>query len=411
MSRDKYIVLITSYYPYGGASANLLRYLTLCLSIENNNIEVLIPTGSYYGNKLDCDAKRIGFIESVKYRYLGFIYHPKNLIGKLFDFFLGFILPIFYLLLRSLQNKLDIIIIYNPRMISTISYLITKFLLRKKLIIILPEFYEKPKSNSTSLSLIKWYSFIISTKYLIQYADKFIVLTTYLKQFLNNRFRSPKDILIMPNLTDPRRFDINNVKPYMPECTTIGYVGTPTRKDGVWDLIKSFGILHKKYPKTHLLIIGDITNGNTIIPELEKYASESGLNDNSLTFTGLQSYNSIPQLLLSCQILALTRPNGIFASAGFPTKLGEYFSCKKPVLITKVGDIPNYFMNEEHAILVEPENIDSIVSGFEAIINNKSLSDKLGHNGYKWMDENLNYVNQSRRISDFITKESAIILK
>jgi glycosyltransferase involved in cell wall biosynthesis len=129
---------------------------------------------------------------------------------------------------------------------------------------------------------------------------------------------------------------------------------------------------------------------------------EIGVNEDCITFTGLQSHIKVPQLLLSCQILALTRPNGIFAEAGFPTKLGEYLSCKKPVLITKVGDIPKYFTNEEHVILVEPENIQSIVYGFEKIITDKKLSEILCLRGYAWMDENLNYVNQSKRISEFI---------
>ena len=104
----------------------------------------------------------------------------------------------------------------------------------------------------------------------------------------------------------------------------------------------------------------------------------------------------------SCQILALTRPSGIFAEAGFPTKLGEYFACKKPVLITKVGDIPNYFKNEKHVILVEPNNIDSIVDGFEKIICNKDLSEKLSSNGYDWMKNNLDLNNVSTKLITFL---------
>lgn len=404
MARNKKIVLITSRFPYGGASANLLRYFTLALAIQNSDVEVIIPTGCYYGNKIDVNKNRYGKIESVKYRHLGFINHPKNYFGKLLDNILGLILPFFFLLNKSNKKELDIIVVYNPTMFSMVSYLITKFLLRKKLLVILPEFFEKPKLKLFSLSLLNWYSFYISIKYLVRYADKFIVLSSYLKQYLTTMLKTSKDILIMPNLTDPKRFELNDIKPFRPNKITIGYIGTPTKKDGVLDLIKSFGILNNKYRDTHLLIIGDITNGNSIVQDLKIYALENGVHEDCITFTGLQSHTHIPQLLLSCQILALTRPNGIFAEAGFPTKLGEYFSCKKPVLITKVGDIPKYFKNKEHVIIVEPENIESIVNGFETIINDNKLSIKLGHNGYKWMDENLSYINQSKRIAEFINK-------
>lgn len=398
----KKIVLVANNFPFGGASANLLRYFSLALALQNNDVEVIIPTGGYYGNKIDVNKKRYGKIESVKYRHLGFINHPKNYFGKAIDNILGLILPFFFLLSKSLKNNLDIIIIYCPGSINIILYLITNFLLRKKLLVILPEFYEKPKSKCISRSLIGWYSFYISIKYLVRYADKFIVLTSYLDKYLKNRLKSPKDILIMPNLTDPKRFDIDEIQPFKTNKITIGYVGTPTKKDGALDLIKSFSVLNNNYPDTHLLIIGDITNGNTIVPDLKKYAFENGVKEDCVTFTGLQSHMHIPHLLLSCQILALTRPNGIFAEAGFPTKLGEYLSCKKPVLITKVGDIPKYFKNEEQVILVEPENIQSIADGFEKIITNKNLSENLCLRGHAWMDENLNYVNQSKRISEFI---------
>lgn len=403
MTRGKKIVLITTNFPYGGASANLIRYFSLCLSIEGNDIEVFLPSGSNYGNRLDCNTKRFGELEHIKYRHLGFIHYPKNYLGKLLDNILGLILPFFFLLNRTLKKELDLIIVYNPSLFPMLSYLTTKLLLRKKLVIILPEFYEKPNSRGISLALIKWYGFFFCIKYLVYYADKLIVLSSYLKEYLTKRLKTSKDILIMPNLTDPKRFEINNIKPFRSNKITIGYVGTPTKKDGVLDLIKSYSLLNSKFHNTHLLIIGDITNGNSIVPELKKYALSKGIHEDNVTFTGLQSYKVIPELLLSCQILTLTRPNGIFAEAGFPTKLGEYFACKKPIVITMVGDICKYFVNEEHAILVEPENIGSIVSGFEKILYNKELSERISINGYNWMNENLNYKNQSIKLDSFLS--------
>ena len=144
-----------------------------------------------------------------------------------------------------------------------------------------------------------------------------------------------------------------------------------------------------------------ICNGDSIIPKLKDYAIELGVLDN-ITFTGLVSYSLIPELLHSCQILALTRPNGIFAEAGFPTKLGEYFACKKPVVITKVGDMLKYFKNEEHVILVEPENTVSIAKGLEKLISDHKLSEKLSNNAYAWMNKNLNNKNVAINIDHFL---------
>ena len=96
MEIRKDIILITSSYPFGGASANLLRYFSFCLHEGGNNIEVFLPTGAYYGNKLDQPTIRHGQIQGIHYRRLGFIYHPRNYLGKLIDNILGLFLSFFF---------------------------------------------------------------------------------------------------------------------------------------------------------------------------------------------------------------------------------------------------------------------------------------------------------------------------
>ena len=207
--------------------------------------------------------------------------------------------------------------------------------------------------------------------------------------------------MVLPNLMDPEVFDIKDVKPFMEGVVTIGYTGTPTRKDGATDLIESFSLLHKKCAQTHLLIVGDVTGGRSVIPELKRQAEELQI-INNITFTGLVPFTKIPELLNSCQILALTRPSGVFAEAGFPTKLGEYFACKKPVLMTRVGDISTYFNNEEHLLIVNPDDIVDIANGFKKIIDSPQLSANMVENAFNWMKENLNYRTVNKNIAVFI---------
>lgn len=403
MKHSKNIVLVSyDNFPYGGASANLLRYFAMGLARLGNKIDVLLPTGNYYGQNLDHNKNRAGVLEkNVNYKHLGFIHHPRKMAGKLVDNLLGIILPFIYLLKNKQRKEVDLIICYNVRFIKTLMLLLVKKITQKKLVIILPEFYEKPAAKFFSINLFKWYSFYFSMKYLIRYADGFIVLSHYLKDFVTEQVRSRKPILIMPNLIDPERFERKNIKPFKEGKITIGYVGTPTRKDGVIDLMQSFSKLNKKYPETHLLIVGDITNGKTVIPNLKEYAEELDVSDN-ISFTGLISHEKIPDFLHSCQILALTRPRGIFAEAGFPTKLGEYFACKKPVVITNIGDMPRYFTHEKHVMLVEAENIGSIFLGFENLILKQDLREVLSKNSYDWMLENLSYKKAAHGVDRFL---------
>ena len=398
------IVIISDNFPYGGASANLLRLFAVGLAKQNVSVEVIMPHGNSFGDKNDHNKSRSGVIEGVPYKHLGFINHPRNISGKLAAKLIGYILPLLYLIKISWNRKLDIIVGYNTTFITTMTLIILKNILRKKMVIILPEFFEYPQGvDKTKLEIYKWYCFYLGIRYAVKFADGFIVLSTFLRDYLKDTLRITKPIIIMPNLTNPDIFDLGEVAPYIPGKTTIGFVGALGRKDGILDLIKSFSILNKRHPETHLLLIGDnLTLGSTAIPSHREYARSLGV-DQSITFAGLLPYNQVSLLLNSCQILVLTRPKGVFAEAGFPTKLGEYFACRKPVVITKVGDIPKYFKDEEDVILVEPDNVESIVDGFERILDNPGLQVKLSANGYSWMAENLNYTKVTPKIADFFS--------
>tara|TARA_B110000240_G_C13504050_1_gene455270 strand:+ start:1484 stop:2683 length:1200 start_codon:yes stop_codon:yes gene_type:complete len=398
--RKKRIKIITyENFPYGGAPANLLRYISLALSKEGADIEVLMPTGNVYGQNVELKPQKKGNVENVYYKHLGFTLHPKNYFGKILDLICAFFYTPFFLIISNFRHEFDTIISYNTHITRILHLILIKKIFNKKLILILPEFYEKPSSKY--LSLIHWYDFYFGLKYLARYADAYIPASHYLKRHLETELKINKPILVLPNLMDPEIFKIEKNKPFIQGKITIGYTGTPTRKDGVVDLINSFGILNKKYSNIHLLIVGDAINGNSVIPKLKELAIRLECNDN-ITFTGLVPFLEIPKLLNSCQVLTLTRPSGISAEAGFPTKLGEYFACKKPVLISNVGDIPMYFNNEEDVIITNPDDINSIVDGFEKILFNDELSKKISINGFVWMNQNLNYRNVSQKLINFI---------
>jgi glycosyltransferase involved in cell wall biosynthesis len=132
-----------------------------------------------------------------------------------------------------------------------------------------------------------------------------------------------------------------------------------------------------------------------------KKAVELGISKN-LTFSGLVDYEKVLQLLQTCNILVLARPSGIFAEAGFPTKLGEYLICKKPVVITKVGDIPLYFKDGFNAMLAEPDNPQSVADKIEFLIENPKTGIKIAENGFNWAKENLEYKMATRKIIEFM---------
>ena len=76
--KNKIVIITYENFPFGGASANLLRYFAFALTCEGKEVEVILPTGNYFGNKIDLNTKRKGTFKNLKYHHLCFINHPTK---------------------------------------------------------------------------------------------------------------------------------------------------------------------------------------------------------------------------------------------------------------------------------------------------------------------------------------------
>ena len=231
-------------------------------------------------------------------------------------------------------------------------------------------------------------------------SSRLIVFSSYLRNYYLSKGYNGDNILLIPNMLDLDFFSHSDTSSESRQNFRIGYCGNPSHKDGIEDLIEAFRIVSKASSGFELLIIGDAENQNSVVEELKVVLKNENLLD-KVIFTGLIPYKEIPGRLHSCDVLVLARPSGIQAAAGFPTKLGEYFACKKPVVITKVGDIPSYFKDEVEALLAEPDNPVSVADKILWVKNNPTKASDIAQNGYKWAVDHLDYKSGTAKFVDF----------
>ena len=106
----------------------------------------------------------------------------------------------------------------------------------------------------------------------------------------------------------------------------------------------------------------------------------------------------MPNLLSNAEMLLLTRPNNKQAHYGFPTKLGEYLLSKRPVVVSRVGDIDAFLIDGLNAILVQPDDVAEIANKMIWISNNPLESNKLGIKGHECAISNFNNVTEVKKI-------------
>ena len=392
-----HFVLITSMnFPQGGAASNYLNLF--CKGVKRNGtyIEVLLLKGYLFRNHKTNDRRVNSTEYGVKYKYLGFINRPIYPFLKILDELVSALMLIGHLFTFLAKRKKLTVLVYNNEVHSNLIIYFWCRLCAINLISFVPEFYDKSVFSGGFFRKIKWYGFLCNFYFLNKLSSKLIVFSQYIKDKYIEMKYLEQNILVQPNLTDFGYWLIDSKQNY-----TIGYSGTPSKKDGIEYLFKAIKLLKTKDIKVSVIIIGDNIAGNSLIPSLELLCSDLGISD-CVSFSGLVSQNEVRVFLNSCKILAVTRPVITQAKAGFPTKLGEYFACKKVVLSTNIGDTSKYFEDKKEIILAQSEDPQSIADNIEWILANPEIVDKIVKDGYIKAMSLLDYTKQVPLMLNFI---------
>lgn len=215
-----------------------------------------------------------------------------------------------------------------------------------------------------------------------------------LQEFYTER-TSIKKTFIMPLILDSSIFEY----PKMNRSNTISYCGfMGHNKDGVEDLIKAFVIVHKKFPQWKLKLIGEADKKTS--REIDRLIDEHKL-QKSIILTGKVVHDRVIKYLNESSILALARPNNKQAQGGFPSKVGEYLSTGRPIVVTRVGEIPDYIVDNINGFLVEPDDYNKFAEKLMFVIENYSIAEKIGAEGRE-LSKRFDSKNQVRELVQFL---------
>lgn len=232
--------------------------------------------------------------------------------------------------------------------------------------------------------------------------DGMIVMTNPLLEFFQPKASKKCKFLLVPMTVDVNRFLESESLIDNPYGNYIAYCGNMGgSKDGVPNLLKSFSIVEKRGYDLSLLLIGG-TNRQQQLDSLVELNNKLG--NRRVFFFGRAEREKMPSLLKGAKILALARPSGLRSTGGFPTKLGEYLSTGNPVLVTSVGDIPQFLKDRENAYVVPPDNIETFADAICYIWDHYSEAQQIGLKGQELAKTVFNGDFQAKRIVDFLNE-------
>jgi glycosyltransferase involved in cell wall biosynthesis len=137
-------------------------------------------------------------------------------------------------------------------------------------------------------------------------------------------------------------------------------------------LLDAARILVEANPHLTLVLAGD----GPMRQALEDQATAIGIRHRVL-FLGTQGVAELVTLLRGCSVAVLPSRMEPFGIA-----ILEALACRRPVVATAVGGIPEIINHEVNGLLVEPENPAALAEGLRRVLADEALGRKLASNGY-----------------------------
>lgn len=238
-------------------------------------------------------------------------------------------------------------------------------------------------------------------------ARKVFAVSNYTKQILTKNGIPEEKVAVIFNGVDPGKFnheiDCLRVleKHKAKNKKIILTVGRLVERKGHDLVIKALPLVLEKIPESVYVIVGDGPEKN----RLEKLVKELNLKG-KVIFAGSVPVNDRQNTLLAyyhaCDVFVM--PNRIVRGdvEGFGIVFLEAGACGKPVIGGRSSGVPDAIIDGETGLLVNPESEEEIAMALIRLLLDKKLAGRLGRNGRKRVEKELNWKKLSRKYYDVI---------
>jgi glycosyltransferase involved in cell wall biosynthesis len=228
---------------------------------------------------------------------------------------------------------------------------------------------------------IKWMEKLVSR------ADALTIDTEFLKQRFGGVYLpNGKDTALFdPQLYDPEK---SREKYGLSQYRVLMFPGAPRPHKGVEDVLIALDQLNESDLK--LVIVG----GSPYDDYDDKLMQKWGRWIIKLPRCGVET---MPEVVSAAHVVVVPQRDSLAARAQFPLKLTDGMAMAKPVLTTKVGDIPEIIAGTGY--IVEPNSPEQIAAKITEIFQNFEAANELGRQA------------RERCVADYSVNTMSVILE
>ena len=168
------------------------------------------------------------------------------------------------------------------------------------------------------------------------------------------------------------------------ETPLIGNVGMIRPDKGQLELVKSAPLVFEKRPDARFVIVGQGTGILKRGINVRNAIDSAGL-ANEIIMAGYRW--DTPNVYAGCDVIVIAS----LRTEASPIVLREAFASGRPVIATKVGDIPEIVRHRENGLLIEPGNPQILASAILEFISDPELAAHCAANGLRYATKNFSF--------------------
>lgn len=180
------------------------------------------------------------------------------------------------------------------------------------------------------------------------------------------------------------------LSPFNKEDIVIGTIKTLEPKYGIPYLIEAFALLKKKYPKQSLklMIVGEGSQRDQLVELVHRFALEK-----DTLFTGKIAFDDVPDYHNMLDISVF-----VSHSESFGVAVIEASACKKPVVVSNVGGLPEVVEDGVTGIIVPDADAKATAQAIERLLLDKVLASSMGEAGRARVKELYDWENNVKQM-------------
>jgi len=222
--------------------------------------------------------------------------------------------------------------------------------------------------------------------FLYRSSDHIVVVTRAFKTYLAEHWGVPLDkISVVENGADTQLFSPQAVDASIRkdlDCEgkfVVSYIGTMGMAHGLETLLEAARQLQLRAPEVLFLLIGEGA-------EKQRLANlAKSLRLSNVRFVDQQRHEEIPAYICgSNACLVMLKKAELFKTV-LPTKLLEFMSCARPVILAVDGEARRIMDDAGAGIFVEPQNAADLSAAILRLAEDPTLCDVLGSNGRRYV--------------------------